>query len=59
MEIKIVLAKLLREYDWRVSPSYSGISSASYPPRLENKFKAVFQLLNGDARRDGKANRPG
>lgn len=46
MEMKLVLAKLLQEYDWSVHPSYSGISPTSYPPRFEKKFKAVFKLLN-------------
>ncbi len=46
MEMKIVLAKLLKEYDWVVNPNYAEISPISVPPRWENKFRAVFKPLN-------------
>ncbi|BAZ10801.1 cytochrome P450 [Calothrix sp. NIES-4071] len=42
MEMKIFLSKLLKEYDWSVSPSYADISPILFPPRFENKFRAVF-----------------
>lgn len=46
MEMKIFLSKLLQEYDWSVSPSYAQISPISFPPRFENKFRAVFKVLD-------------
>ena len=46
MEMKIVLAKLLKEYDWVVTPNYAEISPISILPRWENKFRAVFKPLN-------------
>lgn len=45
MEMKIFLAKLLREYDWSITPNYSDIVPIRVPPRLEYKFRAVFTLL--------------
>jgi retinoid hydroxylase len=45
MEIKLILAKLLSEYDWQVTPSYPGIAPNSYPPRFEDKFRATFKLI--------------
>jgi retinoid hydroxylase len=42
MEMKIVLAKLLREFDWSITPNYSDILPIRVPLRLENKFRAVF-----------------
>jgi retinoid hydroxylase len=42
MEMKIFLAKLLREFDWSITPNYSDILPIRVPPRLENKFRAVF-----------------
>jgi retinoid hydroxylase len=45
MEIKIVLAKLLKEYDWIIKPEHSEISPILVPPQIENKLKAVFKPL--------------
>jgi retinoid hydroxylase len=45
MEMKIFLAKLLREMDWSITPNYSEIVPIRVPPRLEYKFRAVFTLL--------------
>jgi retinoid hydroxylase len=42
MEMKIFLAKLLREYDWSITPNYSDIVPIRIPHRLEPKFRAVF-----------------
>ena len=46
MEIKIVLAKLLKGYYWVVKPNYAEISPISILPRWENKFRAIFKPLN-------------
>jgi retinoid hydroxylase len=42
MEMKIFLAKLLREYDWSITPNYSDILPIRVPPRLEDKFRAIL-----------------
>jgi cytochrome P450 len=45
MEMKIVLAKLLEDYDWTIEPEYSKISPILVPPQVENKLRAVFKSL--------------
>jgi retinoid hydroxylase len=42
MEMKIFLAKLLREFDWTLKPQYDDILPIRVPPRLESKFRIVL-----------------
>ncbi len=47
MEMKIVLAKLLSDYEWTVEPKYAEISSPILvPPKIENNLKALMKPLS-------------
>jgi retinoid hydroxylase len=42
MEMKIFLAKLLREFNWTLTPKYNDILPIRVLPRLEDKFRMVL-----------------
>ncbi|MEO0533733.1 MAG: cytochrome P450 [Cyanobacteria bacterium P01_A01_bin.123] len=42
LEIKVVLATLLRRYTWQVSPDRAAIAPVRQPSRLQNNLQGVF-----------------
>ncbi|MEO1124038.1 MAG: cytochrome P450 [Cyanobacteria bacterium J06639_16] len=42
LEIKVVLATLLRRYTWQVSPERAAIAPVRQPSRLQNDLQGMF-----------------
>jgi cytochrome P450 len=50
MEMKIILATLLRQYDWTVTPDRETIAPVYQPSKIQDKLRAHIQQLRQTTR---------